>query len=224
MNNFQYADIDKLIIEYEEDSKSIRSERMVMKNYPKVLAMSVASSFEYNIKNRCQNFYDNPKLPIESNYPHIKEIKKLPIVDEMYKKIVAYNGNDGIEHLSADKFYELFNGQDFRLRLEVIFDIKLQAQIQRTEEQIKYLTPLLGTNDQYDFEYAKQCDLKDAYVKCSFRDAEKAFLSLKLRRNQVAHNYINGLSDTFNDIQKFYDIAVIYVMTLEEAIEELTNT
>lgn len=47
---------------------------------------------------------------------------------------------------------------------------------------------------------------------------------MKLRRNQVAHNYVNGLSDTFNDIQKFYDIAVIYVVALEEAIEKLTNT
>ncbi len=36
--------------------------------------------------------------------------------------------------------------------------------------------------------------------------------------------YINGLTDTFVDIQKFYDIAVIYVESLEKAIEELTNT
>lgn len=224
MNSFRYADIDKLIREYEEDSKSIRSERMVMKNYPKVLTMSVASSFEYNIKKICKEFCDNPKLPIKNNYPHIKAIKRLPIVDEMYKKIVAYNGSDGVEHLSADEFYELFNGQDFKLRLENIFEIELQAQIQKTEKQIDSLIPLLDTNERYAFEYVKQCDLKESYEKCSFKDAEKAFLSLKLRRNQLAHNYIEGLSDTFVDIRKFFDIAVIYVIALELAIEELTNT
>ena len=52
MRNSHYVELDKLIKEYEEDSRTIRSERMVMKNYPKVLTMSVASSFEYNIKNR----------------------------------------------------------------------------------------------------------------------------------------------------------------------------
>lgn len=56
MSNSRYAELDKLIKEYEQDSQTIRSERMVMKNYPKVLLMSAASSFEYNIKNRCQDF------------------------------------------------------------------------------------------------------------------------------------------------------------------------
>lgn len=225
MRNSHYVELDKLIKEYEEDSRTIRSERMVMKNYPKVLTMSFASHFEYNIKNRCQDFYDNPKLSIVQNYPKINAIKRKrkPIVDQMYNRMKAYNEN-GFEHLSADDFYELFNGDKFRLMVEAIFDAKLRAQTQEVEEQIKNLTPLLDTNEQFAFEYAKQCDLKNAYVKCSFKDAEKAFLSLKLRRNQVAHNYVNGLSDTFNDIQKFYDIAVIYVVALEEAIEKLTNT
>lgn len=225
MRNSHYVELDKLIKEYEEDSRTIRSERMVMKNYPKVLTMSVAGSFEYNIKNRCQDFYGNPKLSIEQNYPKINAFKskRKPIVDQMYNRMKAYN-DKGVECLSADDFYELFNGRNFRLRVEAIFYAKLQVQIQEVEELINYLTPLLDTKEQFDFEYAKQCDLKDTYLKCSFKDAEKAFLSLTLRRNKVAHNYVNGLSDTFNDIQKFYDIAVIYVMALEEAIKELTNT
>ena len=76
-NSSRYSELDKLIKEYEEDSRTIRSERMVMKNYPKVLIMSTASSFEYNIKNRCQDFYDNPKLPIQQNYPKISAIKRI---------------------------------------------------------------------------------------------------------------------------------------------------
>ena len=222
MNNSHYAELDKLIREYEEDSRTIRSEKMVMKNYPKVLLMSAASSFEYNIKNRCQDFYENPKLPITENYPKIAAITQNPIVDQMYKKMQTRK--KGVEHLSAEGFYKFFNGMVFKTRVKMIFDEKLQQRIQNIEEQINHLVPLLDTNEQYDLAYAKSCDLKDVYERCSFDDAEKAFLSLKLRRNKLAHDYINGLTDTFVDIQKFYDIAVIYVISLELAIEELTNT
>lgn len=223
MSNSHYAELDKLITEYEQDSRTIRSERMVMKNYPKVLIMSAVSSFEYNIKNRCQDFYDNPKQSIAQNYPKINAIKRNPIVDQMYNKMLAYNDN-GVECLSADGFYDFFNGQIFKARVQTIFATELQKKILYTESQINFLSPLLGTSDQYDSDYAKFCDLKNVYERCSFDDAEKAFLSLKLRRNRVAHDYINGLTDTFVDIQNFYDIAVIYVVSLEIAIEELTNT
>ena len=60
MSNNRYAELDQLIKEYEEDIINLRSERLVMKNYPKVLTMSAASSFEYNIKNACQDFLNNP--------------------------------------------------------------------------------------------------------------------------------------------------------------------
>lgn len=223
MRNSHYLELEKLIKEYEEDSRTIRSERMVMKNYPKVLTMSAASSFEYNIKNRCQDFYNNPKLSIAENYPKISAIKRNPIVDQMYNKMEAYNDN-GVEHLSADNFYDFFNGCLFKTRVQDIFTKERQQRLQHTVEQINRLVPLLGTGEQYDSDYAKYYDLKDVYERCSFDDAEKAFLSLKLRRNRVAHDYINGLTDTFVDIQKFYDIAVIYVVSLEAAIEELTNT
>lgn len=223
MSNSRYAELDKLIKEYEQDSQTIRSERMVMKNYPKVLLMSAASSFEYNIKNRCQDFYDNPKLSIAQNYPKINAINRRPIVDQMYNKMEAYNKN-GVEYLNANNFYELFNGQAFKLRVQAFFVSELQRKIQKIVEQINFLEPLLGTNDQYDSDYAKCSDLKSAYKRCTFDDAENAFLSLKLRRNRVAHDYINGMTDTFVDIQNFYDIAVVYVVSLEAAIEELTNT
>ena len=222
MSNSQYTELDKLIKEYEEDSRTIRSERMVMKNYPKVLLMSAASSFEYNIKKKCQDFYDNPRLPITPNYPKIAAIKRL-VVDEMYKKMVAYNLN-GVEHLNADEFYDFFNGHVFESRVQAIFENELQQKIQNVKERINFLEPFLGQDDYYDSDYAKCCDLKNTYEKCSFKEAEKAFLSLKLRRNRVAHDYINGLTDTFIDIQKFYDIAVIYVVSVETAIEELTYT
>lgn len=50
MGYSQYGDIEKLIKEYEEDFNTIRQERIVMRNYPKVLVMSAASFFECQIK------------------------------------------------------------------------------------------------------------------------------------------------------------------------------
>lgn len=222
MSNNRYAELDKLIKEYEEDSITVRSERLVMKNYPKVLTMSAASSFEHNIKNACQDFLDNPKLPIVPNYPKINSIRQSPLVDKIYGKLEAYNDN-GIQHLAADKFYELF-GASFKADVQTIFAIKLQEKKAAVTAKVNALLPLCGTDDKYDLDYAKQCDLKIELDRCNFDDAESAFLNLKLRRNRVAHDYIHGLSDTFEDILKFYNLAVIYAISIEEAIKNLTAT
>ena len=222
MSNNRYSELDKLIKEYEEDSITVRSERLVMKNYPKVLTMSAASSFEHNIKNTCQDFLDNPKLPIVPNYPKINSIRQSPLVDKIYGKLEAYNDN-GIEHLAADKFYELF-GTSFKTDVQTIFAIKLQEKKAEVTAKVNSLLPLCGTEDKYDLDYAKQSDLKIELDRCNFDDAERAFLNLKLRRNRVAHDYIHGLSDTFEDILKFYNLAVIYAVSIEEAIKNLIAT
>ena len=65
--------------------------------------MSAASSFEHNIKNACQDFLDNPKLPLVPNYPKTNFIRQSPLVDKIYGKLEAYNDN-GIEHLDAENF------------------------------------------------------------------------------------------------------------------------
>lgn len=223
MNSSQYSELDKLISEYEDDLRNIREEKLIMKNYPKVFTMSVASLFEYYIKNKCKDFLDNPKLPIATNYLKIENLKGAPKVDKMYAKLEAYNDN-GVEHLEAEQFYALFNGLAFKSRVNYFFVNELQSKLQLTEEKINNLTPLLGEGEKYDSDYAKYCSLKDELERCTFEDAEKAFLSIKLRRNRVAHDYINGLSDTFSDIQKFYNVAILYVIALEKSIEELTNT
>ena len=213
MSSYQYAELDKLIKEYEEDSNTVRAERLVMKNYPKVLTMSAASSFEHNIKIACQDFLDTPKLPIVPNYPKINDITRLPKVDKIYGKLEAYNEN-GVEHLSAEKFYDLF-GTSFKSDVQTIFNTKLQEKKTTVTAKVNWLLPLCGTEEKYDFDYAKQSDLKIELDRCSFSDAESAFLNLKLRRNRLAHDYIHGLSDTFEDILKFYNLAVLYALSVE---------
>lgn len=221
MSDSRYRELENLIKEYEEDFRTIRSERLIMKNYPKIFTMSAASSFEYQIKRRCQEFLDAWGHAITS-YPQICALRRRkPIVDQMFARLEGYIGQDG-ERLDAEKFYALFGGQAFKEIVEHYFSEERSAVIERITAKIEGLSALLDQGEQYAFDYAKQSDLKDNIEHCSFADAERAYLSLKLRRNRVAHDYINGLSDTFEDIQKFYNTAVIYVVALELSIQELT--
>ncbi len=223
MSDSHYNDLDRLIIEFEEDNRTIKSERIMMQNYPKVLTMSAASTFEHYIKIRCQDFIDNPKIPLDQNYPNICSLHKKPIVDAMYAKLEGYD-DKGIPHLDAKKFYDLFNGQSFEANLQFHFQAELRRQHQLVQSDIEKLKLLVKTNERYELDYAKLSDLEVQFAQCTFSDAETAFLSLKLKRNRVAHDYLNGLSDTFSDIQNFYNLAQIYVKALERAIIDLTNT
>ena len=223
MSNNRYADLDKLIKEYEEDTINLRSERLVMKNYPKVLTMSAASTFEYNIKNACQDFLDNPKLPIATHYPKIPRLK-LPTLDSIYGKFKTLNRQTQVENLDASGFYALFGGNSFKTSAISFFNSEKAKKTSETQNIVDSLEPLFDVNDSYALAYVTADELLEQLKNASFDNAEQAFLNLKLRRNRVAHDYINGLSDTFEDIRKFYNLAVLYAISIEEAIKDLTTT
>lgn len=224
MSTSQYEELDKLVKEYEMDIEIICSERLIIKNYPKVFIMSAASMFERYIKDACKEFIDNPKLPIDPNYPNILRCSRnrKPVVDQMFAKLEGYDAN-GIEHLDAENFYEFFGGSPFEARISQLYSDEKNSKLDSINQNLSVFKTLSNVDDKYIFDYVKNCDLKDELEKSSFKDAENAYLSIKLRRNRVSHDYINGLSDTFADIQKFYNIAVIYVISLEKAIKELIN-
>ena len=221
-----YGEIDKLIIEQEEDSRIIKSDTLIMKNYPKVFVMSSASLFEHNIKSRCQDFLDSPKQSIEIEYPLIEKLRgkqrNKPLVDKMFAELKGYE-NNGVETLSAESFYALFGGEKFKQEVRLYFASLHESRLQKTINYIEGLIPLLDNGERYEFDYAKQCEIKERLEQCSFEVAENAYLSIKLRRNRVAHNYLYGLSDTFSDIRDFYYDAIVYVLALEQAIIGLTN-
>ena len=225
MSSSHYQELDKLIREYEEDSKLIRSDKLIIINYPKVLTMSAASSFEYYLKERINDFVASPKQPIATNYPQINTLMRQhtnkPMADKIYAKLIGVE-NNGLEVLDASKFYALFGGVTFVTDLTSRFVIEKTRRKAVAEGLTQSFLPLLGTNDKIDEEYAKQSEISDRLDVCTFDIAEKAFLSLKLRRNKVAHNYLHGLSDSFGDIRAFYYDAISYVVALEEAIKNLT--
>lgn len=220
----QYKDIEKLIKEYEEDFNTIRQERIVMRNYPKVLVMSAASFFECQIKKSCEAFINNPKLPLNVNYKKISALNgNKPKVDQMFAKLSGYEDN-GVEILNAKKFYDFFGGSAFECDVKSKYNNEQLSCISIIDGLISDLKPLYEKDENtYGFDYVKQCELKDELEKCSFEDAERSYLYLKLRRNRLAHDYINGLLDTFEDLRSFYNKAVMYVVSLEKAIIELTK-
>lgn len=222
----KYNELDRLIREYEEDFKTIREDKLIMKNYPKVLVMSIASLFERQLKITCQNFIDNPKSPILTAYPQIDILvhrnPNKPLTDKMFAKLEGYYDTNGSEILNAQKFYDLFGGSNFKNDVERNFNIVRLAKINQVGIILNNLVNLLDEGEQYEYSYAKQADLKKKLDVCSFDVAENAYLALKLRRNRVAHDYINGLSDTFEDIENFYYDAILYIVSLEHTIEELT--
>lgn len=223
----KYNELDRLIREYEADFKTIREDKLIMKNYPKVLVMSIASLFEKQLKITCQNFIDNPKRTILTYYPQIDKLARRnpnkPLTDKMFAKLEGYYDNNGSEILNADKFYDLFGGNDFRNDVVQNFTTVRLQKIDQVNSILNNLVNLLDEGEQFEYNYAKQDDLKEKLSVCSFDVVEKAYLALKLRRNRVAHDYINGLSDTFEDLENFYYDAVLYIVSLEHTIESLTS-
>lgn len=222
----KYNELDRLIREYEGDFKTLREDKLIMKNYPKVLVMSTASLFEKQLKITCQNFIDNPKQPILTAYPQINILahknSNKPLTDKMFAKLEGYYDANGSEILNAQKFYDLFGGNNFKNDVEQNFNTERLTRINQVDSILNNLVKLLDEGEQYEYSYAKQADLKEKLNVCSFIVAENAYLALKLRRNRVAHDYINGLSDTFEDIENFYYDAILYIVALEHTIEELT--
>ena len=226
MNSSSYAELWRLVNEYEEDVKIIRRDKMIMLNYPKLFTMSVASSFEHKIKALLADFIQYPCGPISTTFPQIHVLSRRgggkPLEDKMFAKLEGFE-NGGITVLDASKFYDLFGGQAFKDDVSSNFEIEKQRRILEEEGIIDKLVSLLGQDDRYDKDYAQHSDIKDRLSLCSFENAEKAYLTLKMKRNRVAHDYLNGLSDSFEDIRNFYYDAILYVIGLEKAIENVTR-
>lgn len=226
MMSESYRELDRLVNEYEEDVKIIRPDKMIMLNYPKLFTMSAASSFEHKIKLLLADFIQYPIGTIAITFPNIHALSQRgggkPLEDRIFAKLEGYE-RSGISILNADKFYHLFGGQTFKRIVENNFDVERCNRIQREEDIITKLSDLLGQNEQYDRDYAKHSDIKERLEQCTFDKAEQSYLTLKLKRNRVAHDYIHGLSDSFEDVRNFYYDAVLFVIGLENAIASITN-
>ena len=147
-------------------------------------------------------------------------------VDEKYffsQRAVTTSESNGIQVLKANNFYDLFGGQPFRDIIRQNYESERNNRICKEGSLINGISALLGQNEQYERDYAKHSDIKERLEQCTFDKAEQAYLTLKLKRNRVAHDYIHGSSDSFEDVRNFYYDAVLFVIGLEKTFEGLTN-
>jgi len=223
-----YDQLDKLIDEYEEDSRRIRSDTFMMRNYPKLFVMSAASLFEKQVKKRCADLIEFPLAPIDATYPTLHRImtqmrSRRTIVDSIFGRFYTINPQTQQEDLRADQFYLLF-GASFKTSVESNFNAVLANRIAIYENKITTISAISDQEDYYEKLYVKYCEVKDGLDKCTFIIAERAFLTLKLKRNRVAHDFTAMLNDSFNEIKGFYLDALVYVMAVEQAVLDLTDT
>ncbi|MBQ8297807.1 MAG: hypothetical protein IJX77_08505 [Ruminococcus sp.] len=226
MSSFPYSQLDKLIKEYDEDTRIIRKDKLIIQNYPKVFLMSTVSYFERQIKMRVDKFINSPavSIPVRCHNLHIliTAKDKRPITDRVYHKFCAYTNDKGSLVLDALKFYELFGGATFESDVNNKFNDVLEERKKEYDGYIGNLSNCLGINDDIDNQYARYIDVRERLDYCTFDKAEKAFLNLKYRRNGVAHDYLERLSDTFEDLRNFYYDAVLYIIALEETLKSMT--
>lgn len=216
-----FPTINKIIDEYEQDKYALSANKEIFNYYPKLFVLSIVSLFEREIKSLTNNIVTNPVSII---VPLNNFISRHPnrYIDSIYGKFIAYE-NTGVEILNAHDFYQIFGGNVFKSNIETKFVAIKAQEISEYTYTIQLLAPLCGTSDIYDNEYLKNDDIFDRLNNLNFTNSELAFLKLKLRRNKVAHNFLTGISDSFEDIRNLYYDAVLYVVALKQALGDLST-
>ena len=218
-----YPTIKKLIDEYITDKVTLSPNREIFIYYPQLFVIASMSLFEKDIKERCNNIITNPAVSF-SSLPRLRNlINSHPhdILRTIYGKLLAQEIG-GIPNLSANDFYALY-GSTFKRQVEVNFDTLKNSETNNYLNIVKNLYTLIGVDDKYNNAYIENEDIYNRLNVNNFNNAETAFLKLKLYRNKVAHNFLNGISDSFEDIRNIYYDAVLYVVALIQELKGLST-
>ena len=222
-----FPEIDRIIRGYDKENKVLKIDSVSIENYPKVFTLCAASVFEKRIKDKLKLFLSNPVSPINTSYPSIWSIVSSSsdkAVDKIFAKFEAYNSN-GIDHLDASKFYNLFGGITFKNAVATEYEALRELQKNHAGEQATRVLGLISSGyKDLDDSYAILIDMVDQLNLCTFERAEEAYLNIKLRRNKVAHNFMTELLDSFNDLRIFYYGAALYIASVDKVLSSLIVT
>ena len=220
-----YPTIKRLIDEYHNDRGIFAAQKEIFLYYPQLFILTLVSQFEKEIKNKINDVISNPIIPllqISTQLDLIVARNPNKYIDKLYGKFLAYATPTGVL-LSATNFYGLFGGQSFKIKVEQYFIQEKQVQISEYQQIINFLLPLLSTSDDYNEKYAENDEILGIIQSLTFSEAETAFLELKLRRNNVAHDFFSGTTDTFEDIKKLYYQAVLFVVALKKGLSDFST-
>lgn len=222
MNKTYYPNFKILIDEIEHNKALLSSNNIVGSYYPHIFLLSVVSTFEKEIKKKFENILSNPIANLNlPGFFRLVSLNPTYSLENLYKKFQARDDN-GVIKLNAQGFYALFGGQPFQTLVSTTFQSIKQIQIKDFKSKIDQLKPLLGTDDQTDRIYLYNDEICKRLLNLTFHNAETAFLQLKLKRNKVAHNFLTGISDSFEDIRDLYYDAVLYVVSIKEELSKFS--
>lgn len=223
MNKTYYPTFRKLIDEIERNKALLSANSIVVSYHPQILLLSVVSTFEKEIKKKFENIITNPILGlILPKFNKLVTSNPAYCLDNLYKKFKARDDKGSII-LSAEDFYTLFGGKTFSAAVSTTFQYIRQTQMLEHKSIVDRLQPLLGTDDRTDQIYLSNDGIYQRLSKLTFKGAETAFLQLKLKRNKVAHDFLTGISDSFEDIRDLYYDAVFYVVAVKDELGKFSS-
>jgi len=210
-----YNEIESIISDYDLLKQYFMPNSAVMHEFPKMLLMSIVSLFEVRLKTQLSQIITKVDSGSLTTLPNISVLRyDQRTSDFLYRKFYTFNMRLQREELTAQPFYNVFGGQAFINVVRTDFNNKRSDELIALDNEINKLLDLAIGNPKYEAPWIEKVDEKDTLTNLNFEEAERSFLSLKLRRNRLAHDYINGLSDTFEDINLFYRKSQIYVSVI----------
>jgi len=218
--------LENLISQYDEDSQIIKADRLIMEHYPKVFLLSAASSFEQGIKRQLSRYYSHNLATLSPCLQQIanRQTNK-PFQDKLFAKLKAYsNTSSGLETLDAQDFFNCFSNENLEQVVMRFFQNILAQSKNNLMSTIDSYKRLLSAtpDDSLITLKLKNEEIFDIWKSTTYDSSKESYLALKLRRNKIAHEYF-AVSDTFNDIRKFYYQSFFFVLALEQGILSLSG-
>lgn len=214
-----YDEIENIIRDYYKLKPHFNPNSAIMDEFPKMLLMSIVCQFEVHIKTQLSQIITKVDSGTLTSLPNISMLGNTKRnSDYLYGGFYTFNKRLQIEELSSQRFYSFFGGHAFEDAVKNKFIDKRNNEQIDLEDEINMLYDLASKNSEYEEKWIEKVDEKDTLINLNFEESERSFLCLKLRRNRLAHDYINGLSDTFEGINLFYRKAQVYVLALHDCL------
>ena len=214
-----YNEIDSIISDYYILKSQFKPNSAVLNAFPKMLLMSIASLYEVRVTTQLSQIVSGVDSGAITTLPRISSLHNYKRTSEyLYSRFFTFNKSLQIEEFDAQPFYDLMGGHTFLTTLKTNFNAKRASKQTALEKEIDILLQLANENSDYEEKWIGKVDEKDKLTVLNFEESEHSFLGIKRRRNCLAHDYINGFSDTFQDIELLYRKSYIYVDTLFEGL------
>lgn len=145
-----YPKFKKIIEEFEQDSAIFSKDKEIITYYPQIFLLSVASTFEKDIREKCSNIINAPAVSLAS-FNKLTSILNSHTNDyshTIYKKFKTRNSC-----YDATSFYEVFGGSSFKNNVILNFENERKLAIMDYSQLVTDLIPLIGKGNTYDYEY-----------------------------------------------------------------------